>query len=393
MEVIDDRDGTGTPTWGDVIRFTLFAANNSRVKINQAVISDTLSSSISYITGTSKVRGATIADVLNPITPFPFDEGGHQISGGVNASEVVIATFDAIINEGADRITNTILADSPETEPTDPGGIDIPLRVPAFKLDKFLIDPANGVAERGNVITFGISITSTGNLTITTMPFKDVHDEAVLTFLYGNPPHNITSSGVVTWFDLATDTVFGPLPPGRTINLTLTFQVDNISDSVTVTTNTAVISGAKAGDIPLPPQDDDEDVEFPTPTPTPTNTPTPTPTSVITGTPTNTPTPTPTPNPPKPPDDNDDDDDPPTPTPPPDTNPPSNTPPDNNPPGHTPPTVAPGPPPGGAIPTTTVFTVSLLPETGFTSPRPGGVFLILMMLVAVIFWVVRRNEE
>ena len=101
----------------------------------------------------------SIGDDTVNTTLFPFDEGGQPIPGGLTAREKVTATFNAIVNEGFNILTNTVLADSPDAPSSDPGGVNIPLSVPRYELDKRLIVPASGVAKRGDVITFGITIT------------------------------------------------------------------------------------------------------------------------------------------------------------------------------------------------------------------------------------------
>jgi hypothetical protein len=266
--------------------------------------------------------------------------------------------------------------------------VDIPISFADYELDKRLIDPANGQSKPGDMVKFGIALTSTGNLSIARLPLTDTFITQHLTYVTAEPfLPDVVGTGVITWSDLARADRFGLLPPGRRINLTVTFQVANpLPNGVTNTVNFVRVNGATGTDgIPIPPQNDDEGIDFPPPTPT--ITPTLIPTAV-------------------PPVDEDDDGgdggDPP-------LNPPSTSipsPPTINPPGgETPNTPTPRtsptatllpPPPGttytptptglfGGVPgaaTSTVFPVALLPETGHSS---GSAFSTGALLVVVCF--------
>ena len=245
---------------------------------------------------------------------------------------------------------------------TDDAAVEIPTA--AYVLDKWRINPASGETSSGQVITFGIAITSTGTLTITKMPLRDTFVEDHLTFLFAQPfDPDLRTSGILTWTDLASASRFGEMPPGRSIRLTTTFLVDNIPENVSITTNTVTVDGAEGADgIPLPPQSDDADVHFPTPTPTPPPDPPPDP-----GPPDDPNTPT----------DSDDDDD--------DGN--RNAPPPSEDPSGVP-TPTPTPPAGANL----TLPVNLLPETGFSasSSQVGWPLIVVLVLSVFIGWGIHR---
>src|SRR5690606_21360318 len=99
---------------------------------------------------------------------------------------------------------------------------DIPtIQTAAFELDKRVIDPADGVANQGGLVTYQITITSTGNISITTMPLEDNYDETQMTFVSATPTEdsNDPVAGTTTWNDLTT--TFGPLQPNDVISVTV----------------------------------------------------------------------------------------------------------------------------------------------------------------------------
>ncbi len=359
LNLVNDADGTGTITWGDTVEFTLLAYNNSTNPLNNAVIEDTLPPSLSYVANTSTVRGSAIADDGTGATVFPFDEGGYNV-GTIDPLETIRITFQTVILENYAEINNqaTVNADN-APPPIDPGGVIIPLSVARYELDKRLISPANGLSAPGEIITFGLTITSTGNISITRLPLQDTFNEDHLSFLQSIPAPDITAAGVITWSDLATTTRFGPLNPGRAIDLTVAFTVDQIPASVLNTTNMASVVGAEGSDgILLPPADDPAEVFFQ-------------------------PLPAPDPDPdPGPGDDRDDDDDD-------DDDSPSAA-------AQSPP-AAPQPPPTQPAPVT--LPVEFLPETGLgaveTSTNQSGWFVLPLLAVGFTtfyFWKKHRKS-
>jgi uncharacterized repeat protein (TIGR01451 family) len=130
ITLIDDADGSGDISWGDTLRFEIFTINNTNLILRDAVISDTLPSTVDYVQQSSTVRGEPIPDDSPPRTIFPFDEGGYPVGdlifpfdeggypvGDLQPAEVVTGTFDAIVKDGVEEICNTAGADSPSVPP------------------------------------------------------------------------------------------------------------------------------------------------------------------------------------------------------------------------------------------------------------------------------------
>ena len=257
LELIVDADNTGTPTWGDTVRFTIVVVNNSRLVINPARVSDQLPPVITYVPNTAQIDGVDIV----PGDPFPLDPGYDFVLGALDQRAI---TFDAIINEGAGAVANTASVSAPGNPSIPPaaGAVGFPIKVADYEFDKRLISPANGMANRGDVITYGITITSTGNISITRLPLRDVFDQNQLTFISSQPPPDASVPGETTWNDLTT--FFGPLNPQQTIHVTVTARVNNVPPGAVTIQNTASVEGAQGADgAPLPPQQDTAEVMVP----------------------------------------------------------------------------------------------------------------------------------
>ena len=86
------------------------------------------------------------------------------------------------------------------------------------------------VIQVGQELTFTIRITNTGTISITTLPLIDEYESSILQLERTLPlsSTNIvtpaTGSGLITWSDLTTDTVFGPLNPGQSIEIITVFR-------------------------------------------------------------------------------------------------------------------------------------------------------------------------
>ncbi|MCS6840749.1 MAG: hypothetical protein NZ699_14200 [Roseiflexus sp.] len=86
------------------------------------------------------------------------------------------------------------------------------------------------VIQVGQELTFTIRITNTGTISITTLPLIDEYESSILQLERTDPlsSTNIvtpeTGGGLITWSDLTTDTVFGPLNPGQSIVITTVFR-------------------------------------------------------------------------------------------------------------------------------------------------------------------------
>ncbi|MEM7126248.1 MAG: SdrD B-like domain-containing protein [Chloroflexota bacterium] len=122
-----------------------------------------------------------------------------------------------------------------------------------FELSKTLNNPEPVLP--GQPISFTITITNTGSLTITYLPLSDTYDTNYLAydqFGSGTPPDDQQNDGILTWSDLTA--TLGDLAPNTAINIIVSFftvdetvglaaQTGCSNDGETCTTST--VSGAE----------------------------------------------------------------------------------------------------------------------------------------------------
>jgi uncharacterized repeat protein (TIGR01451 family) len=288
--IAEDVDCTGSVTVGDTVLFKLQYFNVTANAVRNVFVADTLPGRVTYVSNTTFLNGALIPD--NGTTPFPLDEGGYNV-GQVERFSAGSITFTVRIDDGIAPIINRAEVRSEDL----PLGSDSVIvftstqaGAPLYQIGNTIVDPPDGVATSGQMVTSSLIITNTGSETISTFPVQDIYEAQYLTFQSAASPPNVTAPGQLNWNDL-TD-IFGDLAPGAVANLTVTFVVNDLPGTVTETVVRAVGAGGTLTNgailpmcsglatLSIRPPD--------TPTPTPTNTPT------ATSTPGPTPTRTPT---------------------------------------------------------------------------------------------------
>ncbi len=287
--VAEEGYSCGTVARPYTVDFQLQVYNTSVNPVPDVVVLDELPPGVSYVLGSAVVGGQPVPDDGSG-TPFPLDEEGLTIANIPERGMIDISYITLI--EGAGVFTNRVDLVSP---PADPAIVEvtIPVRMTGYDVAKVLVDPLGGQATPGQVITFNISITNTGTVTITQLPLRDEFDENYLTFLNASVPPSITGSGVMTWTDLTS--AFGELSPAAMLDLAASFIVDDIPPEITDTVNIVLgedVQGSDGGVQAI--ICDEARVRFVQPTPTSTASPTPRRTQTPASTPTTiTETPTP----------------------------------------------------------------------------------------------------
>jgi uncharacterized repeat protein (TIGR01451 family) len=349
---LPDRPGfsCGTLSQSAIFRFDLRAYNDSALDIVNAVVQDNLPSELRYVLGSTTVDGASVPDNTSG-TPFPLDGDDGLNIGTLEAGESILVSFLAETDDTGEFLNVALL-----TPAADPAAVEVlvPALPTGYEVTKTLVDPSGGVADPGQVITFNLTISNTGTVTITELPLRDEFDPDVLTFSSASvtPSAVDDSIGEITWDDL-TDSLGDLAPDSPPYVIALSFVVSSdLPSGLTSTINRAFSTGAQGSDgSPQAITCAEAQVTFDVPEPTPTPTPT------------------------RPPDDGNGDDK--TPTPPPPPPPPAVTP-------------APAPPP----PTPAVL---LLPETGVVGydagARPVWPFVVLPGIGLLLGWAVYRRRR
>jgi uncharacterized repeat protein (TIGR01451 family) len=281
--LLEEGYNCGTLSRGHTLHFELLVYNDAVSELVDAVISDTLSTGVSYVPGSTTLDGVPIPDDTSG-SPFPLD-GGYAI-GSVPGLDTRTITFDAVI-EDAGLFVNEGEFVSPANADSASVEMLLPFREAGYTVTKSLIDPPSGTADPGDTITFEVMITNTGTVTIAQLPLRDEYDTEYLTFNDASVTPDSEVPGTIDWDNLA------PAPGGlltdTAVSLTLSFTVVNpLPAGGTDTINVVLSEGVQGGNgIRQAIVCDEASVEFAAPTPTPTPeppddhepSPTPTPTS------------------------------------------------------------------------------------------------------------------
>lgn len=109
VSLFDDVNGDTLISPGDILAFTVSVTRVGVPDTNAVIVADQLDVHLLYVPGSSSVNGTNIADIKNPNTDFPFDEGGFNI-GVVDVGETAtlsyLATVDPAISPSIDGVVN-----------------------------------------------------------------------------------------------------------------------------------------------------------------------------------------------------------------------------------------------------------------------------------------------
>lgn len=251
FNLLADMDCSGSISLGDAVRFQLEYINDSALVINSVIVSDTLPSALVYIPNTTVEDGQPVPDNGGP-SPYPLDRGGLD-TGSLSEFGGSILTYDATVIDTSAAIINRANASSRSLPlQGDAVTIFVPTGspIPIIEITKTRIEPVSGPITPGQVVTFNLTITNTGSTTITTLPLEEAYNSSHLTFLNAVPAPDVTSNGVLTWNDLVA--VSGPLQPGASVSLTLSYTVNQLPAGVNETTLTATVKNALRQNSPVP---------------------------------------------------------------------------------------------------------------------------------------------
>ena len=105
VKLYTDVNSNGLVDAGDTVEYTVRVANEGVVDLENTVVLDSLPSSLTYVAGSTKVNGVTVADNALPSTAFPVDETGYTLAT-IPPGSFTLVTFRATVNAGATSIVN-----------------------------------------------------------------------------------------------------------------------------------------------------------------------------------------------------------------------------------------------------------------------------------------------
>ncbi len=245
--LLNDADGSGTPSPGDTLRYTLLLNNSGAAAATGIVVADVPDANSALING-------SVTSTLGTITigNGPGDTTVQITIATLNAGQSVTIAYDTLIDDplpaGVTQLVNQALIDSNELppgvsdDPTPPGGGD-PTVVPLDAApDLNIVKNDGGVTVMpGDVIAYTLNYQNAGNQDATgvaltdTVPANSVFNPAASTAGWACAPGNNPGS-------VCTLTI-GNLAAGSGGTAIFAVTVDNpLAAGVTQIANSAVIA-------------------------------------------------------------------------------------------------------------------------------------------------------
>jgi len=277
--VFNDADGSGTASPGDTLLYQVRIVNSGNSAATGLVFSDLISDpNLSLVVGsvqTSPVglvvdSGNTAGDSAVQVTIGNLAGGGAEV---IITFQVLIANpvgsgVTQVSNQGL--VTGTDVPDVPTDDPDTPeddDDTDVPIDatpiIDAFKDSILFQDLDNdGVISPGDILSYTVTISNSGNTTATGLFFNDTPDPNT-TLLAGTI---ISSQGSVVSGQDGTPPIevdLGDLAAGQSATLSFRVQIDNpVPAGTTVVVNQGVVTFNEGPPVPTDdpdtPVDDDE---------------------------------------------------------------------------------------------------------------------------------------
>jgi uncharacterized repeat protein (TIGR01451 family) len=109
-QLVVDVNGTGKPGWGDTLEYTIQVQNLGMLVLGNVLVVDALPNTVTYVTNSTTLNGAPVADDLVPPakTAFPLDENGLVLPE-IQVDGYSTLTYRVVINPGATSISNAVM--------------------------------------------------------------------------------------------------------------------------------------------------------------------------------------------------------------------------------------------------------------------------------------------
>ena len=264
--LIIDANGDGLPNAGDTLLYEISITNTGDDPATGAEFADNPDGNTTLVAGSVLTSQGTVLVGNNPgntsvyvtIDSIPA-LGVVTISFRAQINEPLLPSVTEISNQGLLRCIEVpvLWTDDPDTPAAGDPTITT-LVHPTVIVEKTLA-AADLDEVTPNFVTFTISIVNTGSTVVDVLPLYDEYDTTYLSFAGATtPPDEDADDELLTWYDLTGPVPHGfgsDLPPGGTFVLTAVFSVTR---DITITANTARVTGAlDASGLPLGAEDDD----------------------------------------------------------------------------------------------------------------------------------------
>ncbi len=241
--LVDDRDGSGSVTSGDVLRYTIILANGS-TPVTGVVFHDPIPSNTVYVPGTITVDNIPMTDAAdNDSSDFneSVDNTVTVSVGPMSEDQRLTISFQVRVDDSTPAgviISNQGVVDSDQSvpEPTDADGIDgngdQPTDIsvgasagPGLRAEKAValtndvIDPTDGTINVGDEVTYTIRLINTGGQELENVDFIDDIPTGVEISSVSNANWTQPSNRVTAHFD--------SIPVGEVQIITITATVQS----------------------------------------------------------------------------------------------------------------------------------------------------------------------
>lgn len=218
------------------VTYDIVVTNDGSTAIATLPLSDVFESAF------LQYSSASIVPVQAPgVLTWADITGAGSLAAG--ATTTVTVTFDIIghpaDSSSEDTATISGMVDEwGDVPPADTDTAQIGITEPAVSVAKSRTSAAP--ARIGDLVTYDIDVTNSGDTTLSAIPLSDVWDAGVLDFFFCAPALTSYVPGTISWLNVAASTG-GPLPPGQTRTINCGFIATAASAS---TVDTATVSSA-----------------------------------------------------------------------------------------------------------------------------------------------------
>ena|GEM_PF-3249897 len=231
---------------GDAIAFDLVVTNSGDTTLTTVPLTDAFDSATLSFVSATVAPGSTA-----PAGTLTWANLGTLAPG---ATTTVTVTFTALAVPAGQVSTDTATVYGArdlnnDAAPNSSDDAAVRVTAPAVRIVKTR-SSADGAIQVGDIVTFDLAISNTGDTTLSTVVLSDAFDPAVLGFANATiAPDSVTPAGTLTWTNL------GTLAPSATATVAVTFTALS-NPAGQVTTDTAGVSATDVyGDSPVPDTD------------------------------------------------------------------------------------------------------------------------------------------
>ena len=239
------------PLQGTTVHYKVLIKNVGTAPALAVVATDTLPADLTYVVGSTSALwpSAGASSTADPTGGSgPTLAWGFGAAAKLNAGETLTLVFDAKIDAAApigsrintattaatDALGSPVPANAAawipaDTNPTDSSTAPIRITKPGVAVAKVLATGGDQYVQAGQKTSFKLTVTNTGDTTLTTVPLTDTYDPAIFSYDSASIPPSSTVSPTVKWNS------FGPIAPfaSKSVNVTFTVPVQPASGIAT----------------------------------------------------------------------------------------------------------------------------------------------------------------